>query len=131
MKYLKVIVVVCFLLFLSNLSTAENQNVSIFQVIIDNSAALQNKQEVTDVHKKFFYKLSELRRNPNLKNKIVYIISINDPQNLWVGEIKDLKKDGDKILKKIRVIENGCSDLVDKNSLSRTESGKIYGCVRQ
>ncbi len=82
------------------------------QVIVDNSAALQNQKEAANAKKRLFFLLSELRKKRGFRNAAVTVISTNNPRTLWKGRPKDVFRNGAELLSKIEPVENGCSDLV-------------------
>ena len=83
-----------------------------WQIVIDNSAALQGIAEAELFKRRLLYQFSELRKDRDWRDVSTHIVTINNPRNVWVGTPRDLFKQGKLVLASIAGVKNGCADLI-------------------
>ena len=128
---MKRILIILSLVFVLAPSTAQSEEGVSFQVLIDNSAAMQDQEEASQTIRLFMHQLAELRSKSSSRKAAISIISINNPRNLWHGTPRELYRNGKEVLKKIATVENGCSDIAGaleqaRMNLESLKASKAY-----
>ena len=123
----------CFLFAGSSAAVAGEPPQTSIQVILDDSAALQESTDAEKFKKQLFHQLTLLRKKRATRDARIDVISVNNPRNRWTGTPTSLFRDGQPVLDLMGTVENGCSDYLgalDQARLnieqSRAEVVRVY-----